>query len=298
MSIHSAYGYRKVFVPTLCGAVLLTGSLWAQQPAQPPTVETLSKAGIGTRLFLEQIQPLLEKNCLACHSNTTKQAELDLSSRQGLLVGGKQGPAVVPGNSKSSLLYGVIAHSQQPAMPPEKEKLPAQAAALIGLWIDLGAPYGRLDSSNDVTLTDESSEKHAPGPEDLFAQVRSTLETKCLHCHGGKFRQAGLDLSARERLLEGSDEHTDVIVPGKPEASLLVKKVRHQHEPGMPYQSQQLSDEEIRNLVAWVDGGAPYSSELSIGSADEVDELNSSLPRSLSDFRRKSFVFNNSDFLA
>ncbi len=45
----------------------------------------------------------------------------------------------------------------------------------------------------------------------------------------------------------------------------------------MPYQSEQLSDEEIRNLVAWVDAGAPYSSDLSIAPADE---LKSSLPNS------------------
>ena len=247
----------------------MTASLWAQQPTEHPTGKAPSKAEIGTRLFLEQLQPLLEKHCLACHSTTTKQAGLDLSSHQGLLEGGKLGPAVVPGNSKESLLYGVITHSQQPAMPPQKEKLPAQAAALIGLWIDLGFPYGSLDSDTDGAATDTASRVPTSGSEQIFSQVRSTLETKCLHCHGGKFRQAGLDLSARERILQGSDTHTDVVVPGDPGASLLVKKIRHQHEPGMPFQSQQLSDEEIQNLVAWVDAGAPYSSELRIASAEE-----------------------------
>lgn len=87
----------------------------------------------------------------------------------------------------------------------------------------------------------------------------------------------GLDLSGREKALQGSDEHNDVVIPGDAEASLLVRKVRHQHEPEMPYQSEQLSDEEIRNLVAWVDAGAPYSSDLSIAPADE---LKSSLPNS------------------
>ena len=277
MTILSGYRYLKVFVLTLLGAVLLSGVLGAQQPEEQPTVKPLSKGEIGTRLFLEQIQPLLEKNCLGCHSTTAKQAGLDLSSRQGLLEGGKDGPAVVPGNGKGSLLYRVITHSQQPAMPPQEEKLPAQAAALIGLWIDLGVPYGSLGSDNDVTPTDESGGELATGSDNHFAQVRSTLETKCLHCHGGKFRQAGLDLSGRERILQGSDKHTDVVVPGDPEASLLVKKVRHQHEPGMPYEGQQLSDEEIRNLVAWVDAGAPYPSELRIASAEE---LKSPLPGS------------------
>ena len=271
MPLLLAYGSRKTLVLTLCGTMLLSGYLWAEQTADPPDVKALSKREIGTRLYLEQIQPLLEKNCLACHSTTTKQAGLDLSSRQGILKGGKHGPVVVPGNSKSSLLFGLITHSQQPAMPPQGEKLPAQATALVGLWIDLGAPYGLLDSDKDIALTDESSGALAATRDDHFVKVRSILETKCLHCHGGKFRQAGLDVSERERILQGSDEHPDVVVPGDPGASLLVKKVRHQHEPGMPYQGQQLSEEEIRNLVAWVDAGAPYSDELSTTSAEELE---------------------------
>ena len=277
MPLLLAYGSRKTLVLTLCGTMLLSGYLWAEQTTDPPDVKALLKREIGTRLYLEQIQPLLEKNCLGCHSTTTKQTGLDLSSRQGLLKGGKHGPAVVPGNSKSSLLFGLITHSQQPAMPPQGQKIPAQATALIGLWIDLGAPYGLLDSEKDIGLTDESSGALAATRDDHFAKVRSILETKCLHCHGGKFRQAGLDLSGRERILQGSDEHTDVVVPGDPGASLLVKKVRHQHEPGMPYQGQQLSEDEIRNLVAWVDAGAPYSRGLSTASADE---LKSPLPGS------------------
>jgi len=124
LAIRSPSGYWKVSLLTLCGAVLLPGSVWAQRPTEHPAGEALSKSEIGTRLFLEQIQPLLEKNCLACHSYTTKQAELDLSSREGLLEEGKHGPAVVPGDGKDSRILGVITHSQQPAMPPQKEKLP------------------------------------------------------------------------------------------------------------------------------------------------------------------------------
>jgi hypothetical protein len=136
LTILSGYRYLKVFVLTLLGAVLLSGVLGAQQPEEQPTVKPLSKGEIGTRLFLEQIQPLLEKNCLGCHSTTAKQAGLDLSSRQGLLEGGKDGPAVVPGNGKGSLLYRVITHSQQPAMPPQEE------TARSG-----GSPHRPLDRS-------------------------------------------------------------------------------------------------------------------------------------------------------
>jgi hypothetical protein len=39
---------------------------------------------------------------------------------------------------------------------------------------------------------------------------------------------------------------------------LLVKKIKHEHEPGMPYGSAKLSEEVIAEIVAWINAGAPY----------------------------------------
>ena len=52
------------------------------------------------------------------------------------------------------------------------------------------------------------------------------------------------------------------MVPGDSRASLPVKKIRHQHEPGMPYQDKQLSKEEIADILTWVGTGTPYSGPL------------------------------------
>ncbi len=40
---------------------------------------------------------------------------------------------------------------------------------------------------------------------------------------------------------KGSDNGA-VVVPGKADESLLVKKIRHEHEPGMPYKGAKLPD--------------------------------------------------------
>ncbi len=111
-------------------ALLLGGLVWSQQPAENPT--SLSTA-VGIRLFAEQIRPILDQNCLVCHSNSTRQGELDLSSRRAVLAGGSRGPAVLPGDSRASLLYQLVTHSQEPAMPLKAEPLPAEATALIAL---------------------------------------------------------------------------------------------------------------------------------------------------------------------
>ena len=258
----SDYRHRNIHVVTGCVlALLVTSSVSAQQPKNSSPTHTPSTAEVGARLFTEQVQPLFARHCLACHTSSAKQGELDLSTREGLLAGGSRGPAVVAGDSKGSLLQKLITHAEKPAMPFEGEKLPAETAAAVALWIDLGAPYG--EAGGEASLADH------PAAGDVFAKVQPTLETKCLNCHGGKFRQAGLDLSSREKLLRGSDEHGDIVIPGNAAASLLVKKIRHQHEPGMPYQGEQLSEEEIANIVAWVDAEAPYSAELRLVNAGE-----------------------------
>ena len=110
----------------------------------------------------------------------------------------------------------------------------------------------------------------------LFDKVRPVLQTKCLNCHGGKFKQAGLDISTREKLLRGSDVHKDVIVPGNAGASLLIKKIKHLHEPAMPYQGDKLSDEMIANIAAWVDAKAPYPKDLRLEAADQKAFLHGS----------------------
>jgi len=256
----------KTHVCYLLGSVatsLVLAGLFTLHTSAQSGSKTLSAEQAARKLYAEHVQPILERRCQACHNVGAKQGGLDLTTRAGLLQGGTQGPGVIPGNAKDSLLYKLITHQQQPHMPLQGEKLPDEKSALIGLWIDLGAHY-------DATLpvaTEDGLPTHAGvvsnvASDPLFDKVRPVLETKCLSCHGGKFKQAGLDISTRDKLLRGSDEHKDVVVPGNADASLLTKKIKHLHHPGMPYQGEKLSAEAIADIVAWVKASAPYSKDL------------------------------------
>ena len=111
------------------------------------------------------------------------------------------------------------------------------------------------------------------GERDFVEHVRPVLQAQCFNCHGGKFKQAGLSLQTRETLLKGSDNGA-VVVPGKAEESLLVKKIRHEHEPGMPYKGAKLPDAAISQIVAWVNAGVPYDRPLELtASATEMTSL-------------------------
>ena len=83
------------------------------------------------------------------------------------------------------------------------------------------------------------------------------LKAECFSCHNGEKHKGGLVLSARERLLEGGDSGA-VIVPGKPDASLLVKALGKDADPHMP-PKKQLTDAQVRTIREWVKRGAAWN---------------------------------------
>jgi hypothetical protein len=114
----------------------------------------------GLDLFRKQVKPLLAECCLKCHGGQKTKGDFDLNTRDGLLKGGSDGPAVVPGKSKQSRLVKLIRHDDEPRMPAQAPKLAAAQIDLIAAWIDLGAPYdgsltGKAVANKAMTVTDE-----------------------------------------------------------------------------------------------------------------------------------------------
>jgi len=220
----------------------------------------------GNKLFIEHIRPLLEKQCLACHNDQSKQAGLDLSTREGLLRGGDRGPAIVPGDPQNSLLYKLVGYQREPAMPYKGSKLPDEVVAQLADWIKLGAPY-----PESLTAAGARASMPASPPEQhamtLFSgQVRPVLEKQCVKCHGGgAVKRSGFDLSTRESLLRGG-ENGPAVIPGNAQASSLYKRIKYLVEPGMPFQGDKLSDDVIAQIAEWINAGAPYDRPLGAGA--------------------------------
>jgi hypothetical protein len=93
--------------------------------------------------FETKVRPVLAKNCYGCHSSETKSpmGGLFLDSRNGVLTGGKSGPAIVPGKPDDSLLIQAINY-QGRKMPPAGQ-LPDAAIADLTRWVAMGAPDPR-----------------------------------------------------------------------------------------------------------------------------------------------------------
>src|SRR5439155_10297381 len=56
-----------------------------------------------------------------------------------LSKGGSSGAVIVPGNPDKSRLFILTDHREEPKMPSESQKIPAEKIALIKLWIEQGA---------------------------------------------------------------------------------------------------------------------------------------------------------------
>jgi hypothetical protein len=110
------------------------------------------------------ILPLLQLRCVACHGGRRQEAGLDLRMRQSLLMGGKSGPAAVPGKPAESL---VIKRVLAEEMPPRRKLVsvsvkPMEADEIdkLSKWIELGLPESKAQSENaasvrDTLVTDE-----------------------------------------------------------------------------------------------------------------------------------------------
>ncbi len=89
-------------------------------------------------------------------------------------------------------------------------------------------------------------------------KIRPLLGDHCYKCHSAQSEKVkgGLLLDSREGLLKGG-ESGKVIVPGDPEASLLIKAVRYTDPDLQMPKDKKLADDQIAALVAWVKMGAP-----------------------------------------
>ena len=131
-------------------AVLISVYVSAVGAGPPITIDTIQRA--DSVVFEKEILPILQKNCLACHSASEKQGNLVLESPQGILKGGDTGPAAVAGKGFDSLLLKAASHQVEPVMPPQgndvaASNLNSQELGLIKLWIDQGARgTGGIDS--------------------------------------------------------------------------------------------------------------------------------------------------------
>src|SRR5471030_1315477 len=90
--------------------------------------------------FEAYVRPVLAANCYDCHADE-KMGGLRLDSRDGLLEGGKSGPALVPGDPEKSLMIQAVLQTRDTLKMPKGGRLkPAEIDALTE-WVRAGAMW-------------------------------------------------------------------------------------------------------------------------------------------------------------
>lgn len=112
-----------------------------------------------------------------------------------------------------------------------------------------------------VLLVDVIQRDGSSGGSFYAAHIHPVLDANCVSCHGAGKVSGGLRLDTYDAILRGGKDGP-VIVPGKPEASLLLTRVTlpSDHKGFMPAEGRPpLKPEEIIWLRAWIKQGASTS---------------------------------------
>ena len=110
-----------------------------------------------------------------------------------------------------------------------------------------------------------------PGKPDFKRDIQPIFSRHCWHCHSSVKASGDLRLDSSEPALDGGNSGP-VIIPGDSSASRLIHLVEGTGGMLMPFQGEPLSADQISQLRAWIDQGAPWPS-------DEMDTSSEQPPR-------------------
>ena len=220
-------------------------------------------------LFSRDVAPILVGRCRRCHIDRSSGG-LSMSTFDALARGSRKGPVIVPGSSRRSRLIMMLESGK---MPRGGDKLAEKELATLRNWIDAGAKYDAKDraaaivqfaagTSPPPTTTPAPKMVRPKGGETVSFRrdIAPVLVEHCVECHGATRPSGQLGLDRFARMLRGGNRGP-VIEPGKPEESLIVKKLKGTAGQRMPLRRPPLSDKTIGRITTWITEGASFDGD-------------------------------------
>ena len=175
-----------------------------------PAIGTQTAHAASTPAFNTEIAPILQKNCLACHSSAAKMGGFVMESYEVLMKGGKDGPAIVPGKSEQSRLIQMLEGKVQPRMPFGANPLSASDIAMLKAWIDAGAKGPTAGEANralaPVTIPDLKPKVPAVSP---VVSLKFSPDGAILAIGG--YKQVRMIDPSTGKLIRTLDGHADYV---------------------------------------------------------------------------------------
>ncbi|WP_083491818.1 c-type cytochrome domain-containing protein [Pseudomonas taeanensis] len=204
----------------------------------------------------QDIKPILQARCVLCHRAPEPPLGLSLDSLEDLLKGSQNGPIVSSGAPSSSKLIKRLKGLSQPRMPMTGPPfLSKEEIALFERWIAGGLKPGTTEHSTGIDNTLSINPTAAVN----YGHVEKILVRRCVKCHSPAGLMGGPPESYLLTSYTATLSHEDRarVVPGSADSSELVRRIRGQAIPRMPYDGPPFLDEaEITLIINWINQGA------------------------------------------
>ncbi len=156
-----------------------------------------------------------------------------------------------------SLTMAVFSVPSQAAPKPVSEAV----KKLLQKMEQLSKQQSELQKQIEQVLEEGESSSHQPGEGGVFDQeIRPIFQNNCVQCHNASLSNGEFNLTTKASFFEGG-KSGQAIVPGEPNASLLVQMIRHEQKPYMPFGGDKLPDNEIKTIEEWIRNGAQWAGD-------------------------------------
>jgi len=215
-------------------------------------------SGVAASAFaatgFDAVAPIFAERCAMCHSGAAAPLGLRLDTLENVVKGSQRGAVVKAGDTAGSELLRRIRGESLPRMPlTGPPYLAAEEIALIEKWVAEGLAAGQGAASAPAPV------RPKPGEAVTYRHVAPILLQRCAKCHAPNgIRGAppeGYRLDTWEATVARADRLR--VVPGNTAASELVRRIRGQALPRMPFDGPPyLAEEDIRLIEQWIVQGA------------------------------------------
>ncbi len=241
-----------------------------KEDEKKPIPQPASQAAIS---FSKDIAPWMVEQCSRCHINA-ERGGFSLATFNALIKGSKGGVVVFPGDPVGSRLLETVETGD---MPRSGNKVSPENIIKLKQWIKEGAKFDGPSPAVPIAtlIGNKPSEKKNPAKTEPIKVIAPTgketvsfardiapiLIAQCNGCHYAATQvRGGLQFNTFTQIVKGGDTGP-VVLPGKPDESLIVRKLRGLEGERMPMGRPALPDSQIQLVATWIKEGAAFDGQ-------------------------------------
>jgi mono/diheme cytochrome c family protein len=166
-------------------AVLLLAGLLAPSATALGAGEDAAAAKAARITYDDHVSEIFRSQCFKCHNQDRKKGGLALNTYGLTMEGGSSGKVVKPGEPDSSRLFALIAHLEEPHMPPKGGKLADGILETVRKWIAGGAPENKSSKIKlptkpklELSVSEPTAKPEGPPPMPRGLSLEPVLRTQ------------------------------------------------------------------------------------------------------------------------